>query len=135
MSAAAYTSAPLRGKPANLRLPPYGRDIAEARRKGLVPARHEVVVLLDRWRGFGWAERVVVPPGEPVESFEFWFLGGIDALVAWDSTVTAIARLNDLARVILRTNPRRCIAIDLAPDRRTPAVFFKTAANGVEIQP
>ena len=135
MSARIESLTKISGRPERLRLPPYARDIAAARREGMVPARQEVVVLLDRWRGFDCCERVVIPHGERVESFEFGFLARIGALIAWDSSVTPIARLNDLARAILRANPCRCIAIDLATDRRAPAVFFKTVANGVEIEP
>lgn len=70
-----------------MRLPPYGKPLADARRRGLVPRRlglgHVVVTL-------GWHEpsaahpRVVLPEEEAVEEFDLAFLCGLHVTVIHD---------------------------------------------------
>lgn len=117
-----------------LRLPPYAKEVAQARREGLVPARHEVHVHVDHWAkpGGPW-EVVVLPPGEPVEKFAWWFLGKLDVLLWWFSTASNGARLRAVARAVLDADPRGLIAVDRSPDAIHPVQFFKTVAGGVEV--
>jgi len=116
------------------RLPPHARAIAEARRAGRVPAREEVHVAVDFWlKPTAGREVVVLPPGEPPESFAWWWLARLDVLIWWYSTATEGARLLALVRAILAVEPRRLIAVDRAPGAPRPLQFFKTVAHGVEV--
>mgnify|MGYP000950580429 CR=1 FL=1 len=66
------------------RLPAFGRALRDAFKAGLSPCKlGGGVVVVSSWddaRGAAPA-RVVCPPDEPAESFDFSFLAGLDVLV------------------------------------------------------
>jgi hypothetical protein len=115
-----------------LRVPPYAGDIAQARRRGLVPARGEVWICCDFWANPApGREIVVVPPGEAPQGFAWWWLADLSVIIWWRSCVTPPERLDALAQAILTVNPVRLHAID----RDTNGIrFFKTAGRGIESQ-
>ena len=100
----------------------------------MVPARREVAVILDGWGHLLNLERVCVPPGEPVESFDWSFLRRLSVLVAWRSDITPRDRAMHLARAILAVDPVRLVLIDSAFPA-CGAEFIKSVSCGVEVRP
>lgn len=102
--------------------------------RGMVPARREVTVILDGWGHLLNLERVCVPPGEPVESFDWSFLRRLSVLVAWRSDITHRNRAMHLVGNILAIDPVRLVLIDRAPTG-CGVEFIKSVEHGVEVRP
>ena len=121
------------------RLPAYARDIAEARKAGMVPASGEIIVALDVWRWGkqpgGALARCLVPEDRKIEDLDFWFLAGLDVLVAWSSAVSAGNRVMALAKAVLATGPRRLLLLDVAAESGRACQWIKSAERGIEVQP
>lgn len=68
-----------------IRLPPYGREFAQARRKGLIPRRlgfGHIVVNLE-WREPSAAHPFIcIPPGSDPASFDLTFVAGLHVTVS-----------------------------------------------------
>jgi len=67
------------------KLPPYAKAIADARRKGLVPARGDMGHIAI---GFEWRRNivpdfpvVVIPPGRDPGEFNWQFVAGLDVFI------------------------------------------------------
>lgn len=116
---------------------PYSADHIRARRSGLVTARREIVVVVDRWSKFSGLERVVLPPGEHPEEYHGDFLRSIGAVVAWRSDMTTGARIREVSRAILAANPRYLLLLDCKPDATDKRRLFwvKSERRGVEANP
>jgi hypothetical protein len=104
------------------RLPAYARELADARRQGLVPDVGFIVVAMD-WDLGGSMDglvRVVVPPNHEPSKMDFSFLAGLNVILVHRDTdrdrATAIAdqlqavRLGELAiiNVDLPTSDPKC---------------------------
>lgn len=100
----------------------------------MIPARREVAVILDGWGQVLNLERVCVPPGEPVDSFDWSFLRRLSVLVKWRSDITPRDRAMHLARDILAVDPVRLVLIDSA-SQMCGAEFIKSVSHGIEVQP
>jgi hypothetical protein len=122
-----------------LRLPAYAREIADARKAGMVPASGEVIVALDLWRlgkqPGGSLARCLVPEDRKIEELDFWFLAGLDVLVAWSSAVTAGSRVMALAKALLAIDPRRLLLIDVVAEPGRACQWIKSVERGIEVQP
>lgn len=87
------------------RLPAYGRELAELRRRGLRPAEW-VMVYLDRWpesRGPFAVPTLVVPQGVPVNALDWTVIRGLKVhVMSWTGTGLAAA-VDALLRAGART--------------------------------
>jgi hypothetical protein len=97
-------------------LPPFGRELLELRRKGLVPAR-PVVVGLDRWDWGKVQPRIVLPADLDPTDVDLSYLAALDVELVWSASVTSVARRDSTLRAIVRVSPSFlwCIDID-APE-------------------
>lgn len=126
----------IRSSPANRdsrqKLPAFGREILELRRRGLVPANERgvaepVYVLVDTWdlakhRRY----RVVVPKEAEPADLEFAFVAGIDVFVIWRMSSTSNARRDAVLRALVAAAPRFLFVIDWeAPEHGFVVVSFK----------
>lgn len=118
------------------RLPAYAAPLAAARRAGQVPANGEVILAVDLWdvgRPRGSRARCLVPPDLPADNVRLDFLAGLDVLLAWNSAVTAPARVTQLAHAVLAVNPRRLLCLDLLPSAAHCARWVRSVARGDEV--
>lgn len=84
------------------RLPAYSRDLAQARRNGLVPDVGFILVALDWELGQQCDEalvRIVVPPDRLPGETDFGFLAGLSVIVAHRDT--DLVRAADIAGELL----------------------------------
>lgn len=116
------------------KLPAYAKPIMEARRAGFVPAQREVAVLLDHWGAFLHLERVVVPPLEALENFEWSFLYALGVFVVWNSAISERERAVELARRILLVSPDYLLMIDRNADANVCTTWIKSKARGLEVK-
>lgn len=119
------------------RVPAFARELAEARKNGMVPSRGEVIVALDVW---AWGKpqhsalaRCCVPPDVAPADLDLLFLAGLDVLVAWSSKVTDGERVMELARALLAIRPGRLLLLDMVQPTRLQ--WIKSTVNGVEVAP
>lgn len=112
------------------RLPPFGRELLELRRKGLVP-QGRVVVALDTWNyGKRYARVVVTPELEPGD-LDFHFLAGLDLVeLVWLPTKTSKDRRDATIRAILAANPQRMVMHVIGDPAEL--VWIKSKLVGVE---
>lgn len=96
------------------RLPAFGREILELRRKGMVPAVQRnghactrFFVTLDTWDyGKDYARVVVTPEHDPA-ALDFSFVAGLDVELMWLPRATSLARRDATIRALVRANPQR----------------------------
>lgn len=112
------------------RLPPYGRQILDARFKGLVP-KWGLVVALDDWAAFRGRHRIVIEPGVNPHDLDLTFCAGLDLLIAWNPITTPSSRLNDVIFALLDYLPRRIWVLNRTEPHRS--FFAKSVANGIEM--
>lgn len=99
-------------------LPPYSKDLAQARRQGLVPSLangffvvalgwgvHKRIPDQDRW------PRVVLPLDVAVQDYDLRPLAGLDLLLVYDRGDAA--RVSEVAECLLAINPRSLTACPL----------------------
>ena len=119
------------------RLPAYARRLADLRRRGQRPASQTVIVRLDRWPAkdrpaiVAWPQ-VVVPTDARPDALDFWFLAGLDVVVAFWRSSSPAARLRALLAEILKAEPQMLTVLDT--ERNGRAWFIKTPTRGVEVQ-
>lgn len=119
------------------RLPAFARPLADLRRRGHRPASQTVVVRLDRWPAkdrpavVAWPQ-VVVPTDAQPAALDFWFLAGLDVVVAFWRSASPAARLRALLVEILKADPAALTVIDT--ERNGRAWFIKSLSRGVEVQ-
>jgi len=95
---------------ARRKLPAFGRELLELRRRGLVPERHpcvgHAVLSVDNWR---WAQcyasRLVIAPEVEPEEIDFSVLAGLDVTVFWTRQITRADRFERIQAAILRAGP------------------------------
>lgn len=116
------------------RLPPFGRRIADLRKRGLRPAG-TVWVMADQWPKFTPERtsnpRVVLPADGDPEHYDWRFLSGLDVIVKHCRSRTGRGRLRALLRALLRANPLRLIVADCEARK---IWFIKSVARGIEVQ-
>lgn len=112
------------------RLPPYGRELLELRRKGLVPDRW-VVISLDSWQWGRGFQRVVLPADLDPQETDFSGLAALDVALVWSSRITAIKRRDETIRALVSVLPSFLWAIDV--DEPEAAVFVISRARGLEL--
>jgi hypothetical protein len=111
------------------RLPAFGRELLNLRRKGLVPGR-TVVVALDSWRwGRGYPQLVVPDELDPLE-IDFCMIAGIEVFLAWSSAKTRIDRRDSLIRSLVACEPRFLWCCDMAAPEESFIVISR--AHGLE---
>ncbi len=108
------------------RIPAYGRQMLEARKRGLQPRQQMVMVVFD-WNLARAFPRLVVDPISDFDRLDFSYAAGLDVVIGFRAHEAFIAE--SLARVILKANPRRLQGWPLEPDDegRFKTRFFKTA--------
>lgn len=112
------------------RLPAFGRELVELRRRGLVPGR-PVVVSLDSWRWGKAYPRLVVPADLEPEVADFSAIAGIDCFLAWSSKNTTIARRDSIIRALVRCAPCFLWSCDMAAPEESFIVISR--ARGLEL--
>src|SRR5262245_48895526 len=107
------------------RLPAFGRELANLRRRGLVPQAGSIRIAIDDWELRGsradYGHVVVAADHDPAE-LDFSFLFGLDAWVIFRSNLTDTRRARAVIERISMFNPRRILWIDR--DAPIPTVTF-----------
>ncbi|MDD3354163.1 hypothetical protein [Zoogloea sp.] len=116
-------------------LPPYARDLADARARDLVPALRQVVVYLDRWpvapvTALGLA--ICCPPGTHPARLDWRYLAALSVLVVASPGIPA-ERLRLLLGELVAARPKRLIV--LRPGGVPVAEFVISDAGSKEVQP
>lgn len=118
-----------------LRLPPFGKELMEVRRRGRVPApgwcRSHVIVVLDDWHIASSRFRLVIPSSDAPENFDFSAIAGLSVIVVYDSKRTERERLNAAIRALLRYLPDQLTAFDVA--RPHAPLIVKSKVVGIEL--
>lgn len=93
------------------RFPAFGNKLMSMRREGQVPC-NGVYIVFD-WKLARAFLRVVIPEGIPPDRLELRFLAGLDVVLAYGNEHSA--KVHDLAREVLKVNPRllNAFAIDI----------------------
>jgi len=117
------------------RLPPYARDLADARARDLVPALRQVVVYLDRWpvapvTGLGLA--ICCPPDTDPARLDWRYLAALSVLVVTPPAPGA-GRLRALLAELVAVRPLRLVL--LRPGCTPAAQFIVSEAHGLEVHP
>ena len=117
------------------RLPPYARDLADARARDLVPALRQVVVYLDRWpvapvTALGLA--ICCPQDADPARLDWRYLAALSVLVVTPPAPDA-SRLRGLLAELVAVRPLRLVL--LRPGGSPAAQFIVSAAHGQEVQP
>lgn len=84
------------------RFPPYGKQLDEIRRKGLIPARR-VIVSTD-WKLGAAYPRVVIPSDAQIENLNFTYLSGLSAQIVHHADEAELVR--NLIEQILKVKPK-----------------------------
>jgi len=111
------------------RLPAFGRELLELRRRGLVPKRHlflgHVRVLLDNWRWGrvydGRMPKLIVPEDSDPRELSFAMLAGLDVTAVWSLRYSTSERFGILRDALLAAgiNGLQVFQLDCAPSRDT----------------
>lgn len=117
------------------RLPPYARDLADARARDLVPALRQVVVYLDRWpvapvTALGLA--ICCPQDADPARLDWRYLAALSVLVV-TPPAPDVGRLRGLLAELMAVRPLRLVL--LRPGGSPAAQFIVSAAHGQEVQP
>jgi hypothetical protein len=113
------------------KLPAFGRELTELRRRGLVPNPPEVRVAIDSWEWARGRTRVVIAPDADPSTLDFSFVAGLDVLVGWWPAITARERRDAAIRSILRGLPRRLLVLQYGQE---PAILWvKSQSVGIEL--
>ena len=110
------------------RFPAYGKQMLEARRRGLQPRQKTVLVVFD-WQLAKAFPRIVIDPTSDFSSLNFSYLVGLDVIIGFHQGEASL--LEALALVIMKANPRRLQGWPLEPDDegRFKTRFFRIAAG------
>jgi hypothetical protein len=115
-----------------LRLPAYGRELLELRRRGLVPDPPEVRVSIDLWDWAKTRTRVVISPDSDPANLDFSFLSGLDVIVGWFPRITTLERRDAAIRSILRALPQRLLLFGYGT--AATVTWIKSVGLGVELE-
>lgn len=113
------------------RLPAFGRELLELRRRGLVPDPPEVFVSLDSWKWAPRRTRVVVAPDVESVELDFSFVAGLDVWMGWWPGTTVITRRDTTIRAILAALPQRLIVV--AYEDPVCFIWIKSTQVGIEL--
>lgn len=113
------------------RLPAFGREILDLRRRGLVPAGR-VVVALDTWDYGKNRARVVVAQDADPAALDFSFLAGLDVELVWLPLSTPRPRCDALIGAVLAHRPERLLMWIVGGEQPTELVWIKSKLVGVE---
>lgn len=102
------------------KLPPFARELADARRQGLVPELPEGYFLV----AFGWAihrriadderwPRVVIPLDAAIQDYDFRPLAGLDLLLLFE--LLDQDRVPEIEDCLLAIHPRSLVCLGLPP--------------------
>ena len=126
-------NAQILGARSSCRLPPYGRELLELRKRGLVPSAQLVAVLLENWNYAKCFPRVVIPSDVEIAELNFVFLAGLDAVLILDSRCeSAQARKNAAISAILECDVSSLRVLEAGePNRWT---WVKSRMYGIELK-
>lgn len=101
----------IRAETVGQRLPPYGRRLLALRRAGRVPDTRQVVIAVADWTLVNRKreDAVVIPHGEPVESFDLRFVAGLPVLMVVGEHDTRVA--DAVAERVIAVGCRGCICL------------------------
>lgn len=114
------------------RLPPFGRELLEMRRSGLVPADNQVIIALDSWDYAKTRARVVIPPELDPDVCDLAFVAALDVVIICDRARTTTIRRDALVRAVLRCNPITLRV--LAMGDPVEWTWIKSRAVGIELE-
>lgn len=116
-------------KSRHARYPAYGKQILEARRRGLQP-RQQMVMAVFSWNLAKAFPRIVIDPLSDFDRLDFTYLAGLDVIVGFNQVEVSL--VEPLARAILKANPRRLQAWPLEPDDegKFRTRFFRVTDGG-----
>lgn len=111
------------------RLPAFGREILELRRRGLRP-QGRVILSLDSWHyGEGRARAVITADVDPA-ALDYSFLAGLDVEIVWLPKVTSAERRDATIRTVLRYAPQRLLVWILGD--QPGVMWIKSKEVGIE---
>ena len=101
------------------KFPPFGRQLHELRRKGLIPAQR-VIVTTD-WSIGRLFPRIIVTPDTPVSNLQFNYLSGLHVQIVYFDRDEPI--LSDLIAEILSIQPATLAAFNMSAVKRKEPAF------------
>ncbi len=101
----------LRLRSSGKKLPPYGRRLLALRRAGRVPDTRQVVIAVADWSlvNQNREDVVIVPTGEPVETFDFRFVARLPVLIVVNEHDVGVA--DQVAARVIAARCQGCIAL------------------------
>lgn len=84
------------------KFPPYGKQLDELRRKGLIPA--ERVIVTTDWKLGAIYPRIVIPTGEKVQQLNFNYLAALSVQIVHHQGETEL--VSNLIDEILKVKPK-----------------------------
>ena len=116
-------------KSRSARYPAYGRQILDARRRGLQP-RQQMVITVFSWNLAKAFPRIVIDPLSDFERLDFSYLAGLDVIIGFNHVEASFVK--PLARAMLKANPRRLQAWPMESDEKGKysTQFFRVADGG-----
>jgi len=93
------------------RFPPYGRRLLALRRAGRVPDTRQVVIAVADWTlvNQNREDVVIVPFGEPVDSFTFKFVAGLPVVMVVNEHDVLVA--DQVAARVIAAGCRGCVCL------------------------
>jgi hypothetical protein len=113
-----------RQRPA-LRLPPYGRELLDLRRRGLVPVRHawfgHILIVIDDWKMAAALpdNRMIVPKELDPAGVNFTMCAGLDIVIVWSCRLTTLARRDKTIQAVMRCKPVSLRIVDMDAPRES----------------
>ena len=104
---------------ATKKIPPFGRQLDELRRKGLIPAQR-IIVSTD-WSIGKLYPRIIVTPDTPVSSLRFNYLSGLHVQIVYFDRDEPI--LSDLITEILSIQPATLATFNMSAVKRGEPAF------------
>lgn len=100
------------------KLPAFGRELLELRRRGLVPAdengvERQILAALDSWQTWRDAPfRVVIAAEDDPAKLDWSFAAGLTVWISWHPAITPAERKDSAIAGILRANPREVYVLE-----------------------
>lgn len=117
-----------------MKLPPFGRAVADLRRQGLRPLSGAVRLYVDHWPECRLEHTsyppVVLPDDAEPDAFDWRFLIDLDVFLMWCPDLTASDRLRALLRCLLSAEPQRLIVVDRNAKQMH---WVKSVGLGIEV--
>lgn len=114
------------------RLPAFGREILELRRRGLRP-RGGIILAIDSWNyGIGTSRaRAVITPDLDPAALDYSFVAGLDVELVWLPKLTPKERLDATIRAVLRCAPQRLLVWNMGEQAGVKVI--KSKEVGIEL--